>query len=422
MSERAPPTDYTRIFAVLLLVAVMGIGVFAWLQRNSGDLDSSATGFRGLFHMLQDEDLAVRWYVGYGDLFAEDIGLWVIPLFDTSPGAQREVPETGEEWLFNIDERDRTAIVFGESTRDMRPVFILPKWRSGVRLTGKAHPELLIPEARIEALLESMRLRDVRISRGESAEDQVTQTDGLELHYRQSVRSTNCTGFDPEDRGNRVILMCWINAFQRFYLIPDPDLLSNHGLAQGENASIALGLLEALRGEGDIVIDRSDGFRIVQRRAPMAEPRDLTDWARFLEPPFPLIWTALVGMAILSLWRGAIRGAEPVVGYGRAPETARSVARGARARLMALSGNGAEVAKAYAQARILTLERRIFGPQGAGGRSLFDSLAARDPSSTSALRAALEQINALDSAAPTPQVVAATDRFDAALREILRDT
>src|SRR5262249_48699811 len=84
----------------------------------------------------------------------------------------------------------------------------------------------------------------------------------------------------------------------RLWVIADPDLLSNQGIGQADNAAVAVGLIEALRRPGGtIVVDETaHGFG-----------RQLSALQRAFRPPFVAVIGSLAGLVLLLIWGGSAR-------------------------------------------------------------------------------------------------------------------
>jgi hypothetical protein len=119
----------------------------------------------------------------------------------------------------------------------------------------------------------------------------------------------------------------------RLVVLSDPDLLATHGLGRGDNAAIAVRLVDGLReGDGVVVVDETlHGFGIVRSR-----------WADLFR--FPLVLAVLHGLVVVAvlLWAAAGRfGAPatppPAFGAGQEPliaNTAELLRRGGHASRM----------------------------------------------------------------------------------------
>ncbi len=90
-----------------------------------------------------------------------------------------------------------------------------------------------------------------------------------------------------------------------FYVLSDPDLLNNHGLALGENADFAISMIdELLRG--------LFGRRPVYLATADAVASNAADPDRFLAFHLWFIWGAIILVAAVCFWRGAVRFGKPL--------------------------------------------------------------------------------------------------------------
>ncbi|MCA8944381.1 MAG: hypothetical protein KDB80_17595 [Planctomycetes bacterium] len=86
------------------------------------------------------------------------------------------------------------------------------------------------------------------------------------------------------------------------WILSDPDVLTNHGIARGDNASLVLSIFEELTSWASIVIDETvHGFEFV--------PSVWTELRRF---PFVLVMLHVMGLVVAALWCGLYRFGPPV--------------------------------------------------------------------------------------------------------------
>jgi hypothetical protein len=85
------------------------------------------------------------------------------------------------------------------------------------------------------------------------------------------------------------------------YVLSDPDLLNNHGLDNGNNAALILGIVNKLRGDGGVSID----FGIY----PHISAKSM--WRRLVEPPLVGISLLLLGSLMLLMWHASTRFGQP---------------------------------------------------------------------------------------------------------------
>ena len=139
----------------------------------------------------------------------------------------------------------------------------------------------------------------------------------------------------------------------KIVVLADPDILANHGLHRGDNARLALGLIEWLKPSSDATIHFDEtlhGFAIVP-----SLPRLL------MAPPFLAATLLVLGTVAITVWRAAAGFGEPrAVGepepvFGNGHET---LLRNA-GRLLAASDHAVYVADRYARASLEEAARRL---------------------------------------------------------------
>jgi hypothetical protein len=150
-------------------------------------------------------------------------------------------------------------------------------------------------------------------------------------------------------------------------VVSDPDILANQGLLKGENAALALALVEGLRGGGKVVFDTT------VRGAPAGNKLDLDLLRLLVRPPF--IWVTLLALAAIAmlLWAAMPR-------FGKAEDTPELFGAGKRplmrnvANLLDFAGHQEVVVTGYVQSTIRTVARRLHAPRDLAGGALVDWL------------------------------------------------
>lgn len=424
-----------------LVIAVVCVVVFAalWyvLSQRQQTLRSSPAGLDGLQVWLTENGVTTYNFAGGWPIDQTTVDLLVLPVYDTALDQSRAAPSTKQELLLQQDEYDLQASVIATKAQRVPTLVVLPKWRSGMRLTGFAHPILLIGPQRIQSTLQDVT--------GEKAEIVLARTPFTEFTYRaedgrslradlyaaQMFKSDGCApiigtsdamilgecpldpGDDPEEDG-----------YERVLVLSDPDLLNNHGLRLGENATIALDFLSSYVDEGNIVIDYS---RASWLRDPYEEPereRTWSDLARFFGPPFLILWLGAAMLLALFLWRAALRYG-PVLRDRTAPGAGKALAVEARARLMRLSGQDGALVREYTAARISAVTSHLFGPAHArhyAKEDEFLKFAERQhPAEAVRLKNVLEHIRKLPERTQATEAIHLIDEFEQVLEQITHD-
>ena len=170
------------ILGVVALVLVIALAL-VFSQRQQA-LRSSASGLDGLRVWLSSEGVDAQNFLGGWPILAEEVGLLVIPLYDTALGRDRDTPRTKEELVFQQDEYDLIWSPIWDKADMVPTVVVLPKWRSGMRLTKLAHPALVSNGEDIQSLGQTIVADgDFKMAYGRTpfTEFSYTQADGTRL-------------------------------------------------------------------------------------------------------------------------------------------------------------------------------------------------------------------------------------------------
>jgi hypothetical protein len=302
-----------------------------------------------------------------------------------------------------------------------------------MRLTGRAHPVLLIGGREMSALLDEtlpgLDLGRIRhIPAVESRFDYVSTGGrrlGAALYVAQVFEGEGCTPVIGR-AGAMVLGRCPMTVGGtevEVHVLGDPDLFSNHGMRLGDNALIARDLIADLAGEGRVIVDYSRRNWLVEARSHTHPDRTWADLARFFAFPFTLLWVGAGLTLALFIWRGSLRFG-PVTGGAAALAASKSVMIGARARLMRLSGQDGAMLKAYAHARVASAAHHVLGPAHAGEAkpALLRFAERRDPALAARLRDALARIEALPDHLPPEAAIAIVDDLETLLEQLNDDT
>ncbi|MEM9850517.1 MAG: hypothetical protein AAF761_00820, partial [Pseudomonadota bacterium] len=234
-----------RIVIVAVIVLALAALWYLSSQRQT-KLRVSASGFDGLTTWLRANDLDAQTFTGGYSIDAKTVGLAVLPIYDTRPGEARERPSTKEELIFQKDEN--TVFALPLRVRMVPSLLALPKWRTGMRLTGVGHPALLIPGAENNVILPDI-LSGGTVThipqpftrfRYEASDGRRLEA---ELYVAQVFRSPDCRPIIGT-RDAMVLGECVLpdlpegleRTFRRndpqetVLILSDPDLLSNHGM------------------------------------------------------------------------------------------------------------------------------------------------------------------------------------------------
>ncbi|MEM6489968.1 MAG: hypothetical protein AAF677_17135, partial [Pseudomonadota bacterium] len=149
---RAPRRGGDMLLAVAGLAAVL-FAIYSFGGDRQVPLRQSPIGFDGLTAWLSENGQRARSYGGWGKIDAAEVGLRVMPLYDSDLDAVREPATTEAVLLMRDSEVDTSPWVVRRKLAVLDTVVVLHKWRTGMALTGVAHPSLEIDVARQNAVL-----------------------------------------------------------------------------------------------------------------------------------------------------------------------------------------------------------------------------------------------------------------------------
>ncbi|PVB61233.1 hypothetical protein [Labrenzia sp. 011] len=436
LSPRTPRTLRLETVIIVLICAFGAAALWYFLAQRQQTLRSSPAGFDGLQIWLASEGVGAQNFFGGWTIDQTSIGLLVVPVYDTELDETRVTPSTKQELLQQQDEYDLSTPVITLKAQTVPTLVVLPKWRSGMRLTGLAHPVLKVERERLAATLGKIiddidpRLIDAKTP---FTDFPYRSADGTNLHARiyaaQMFTGRDCIPIIGSEEA-MLLADCPMLAADgepdgRILVLSDPDLLDNHGLRLGDNARVALDVLRSRAEDGNVVIDYSRDFWL---RDPASQPereRTWEDLRRFFGPPFVTLWIGAVLTFLLFFWRGALR-AGPIRPAETATGAGKLLAVRARARLMRLSGQDGALTREYAAARLSATAAALFGAAHArhyGGEEAFlDSARRRHPAEADRLRTILSRIRQLPARLPAGEAIRLIDELEQVLEQITHDT
>ena len=420
---------------ILGLLAVLVLGAFFYVsnQRQQA-LRSSPAGLDGLQIWLSRSGLDVQSFSGGWPVNAEEVGLQIIPLYDTDLNDRREQPETQEELIFQQDEYDLEGFVVREKASTVPTLVVLPKWRTGMRLTGLAHPLLLAEKDRVA------QISDVMIAGVETGVSYTNQpftgfsysgSKGDDyravIYAAQTLTAPQCRPIVGTQEA-MILAKCPLDRVGEktdVFVLSDPDFLSNHGLLLGDNALAVQDWIASETGENRVLIDYSRENWLTVDVTASTRDRTWADLLRFFQPPFTLMWAGLVLAVALTLWRAAVRFG-PLLKGPSMMSASKMMAIGARAKLMRLSNRDGALAAEYSKARLAATATTLFGAAHARQLSRPDAFLAytkrRHPQHAASLTTALNVIQALPGSATPAQAMASVADLDRILEKIKHDT
>jgi hypothetical protein len=426
---RAAPVSADLV--MIGVAVIMALAALAYLlSQRQQELRSSPAGFDGLQTWLAAGGGSAQVFSGGWMLDPGAIGLLVLPVYDTAPGSERPQPQNASELLYQQDENDLMWQPLREKLAKVPALIVLPKWRSGMRLTGVAIPALLVEEAPLNIFLRNLTgLDTVQITRDREAFTALPYraSSGEELSARlyaaQLFDGTACKPVIGTGR-ETLLAVCPIAGSDRTVLIlSDPDLLNNHGLRLGQNAMIARDVLLSAAIKGSVVIDYSRDNWLADTTEAIRRERTWADLLRFFQPPFLVLWLGGGIMLMLVLWR-SFRRAGPVPAQTQTG-AGKMQAIKARARLMRLSGQDGTMLADYAAARIAATAVRLMGAgharQIGEERAFLRHVARHRPDLSDRLAGALAAIHDLPPRIPPAAAIRHVEDLEQILELVVHD-
>lgn len=382
-----------------LLLALAAWALFG--SPRDGGYDRSPLGSKGLQLWLQSKGIAVVRSDAHVTRSRSEISLRILSLPTSQDGTTET--QTGDEkgnghlepWIYEAKLYDLPTLV------------ILPKWRASVSTDGIARESGLLPFADLHSELAKIYLPDLRLKRigpeFEEAQLQLPpdQPEKIALYQAQLFDRSKLPGHCTELVGtpSGALLLRCENGFT-VYLLSDPDLLNNHGLALADNAAFAVSLIKNLRGAGEarpVYLDTKG--QALEGEKPVDEgktyERSATDLKRFFAYPLSVIWGTVLLVVVICFWRGAYRFGPPLGDASSHIEISKTAAIEAMARLLRLSGNDGRMTAQFVQHLLADKAMLLFGA-GAGNQSgierMFQRLARRDEDLAQALRSTAQAL------------------------------
>lgn len=415
---------------VIGAVVVLCVGVFLYVMAGRQyALRDSPTGFEGLDHWLINQGHPTQSFTGGWPLDRTTIGLMIQPVYDTRPGQDRSVAQTKDELLLQADEFDQDLDVIVERANSVTSLIILPKWRSGMRLTGLGHPFLIVPRADVQTLLQDILGETAgRISYARTPfSDYELQSNPDLVAQLYAAQLFDGQGCDPliGRAGAMLLGRCPLpSGTGQVYVLSDPDLLNNHGLVLGDNARIAAQLLPEIAGPKRIVIDYSDRNWLTEPQQVVERERTWSDLKRLFEPPFLVLWIGIGLILVLAIWRGGLRSGpvmDPQITLGAGKRTANRV----RARLMRLTDQDGALLADFVDTRIRACAASVFGSAhvaaGSPETAYLSYVRTKKPDHAMRLETLIAEIRSVPPHLSPNDAIAYIDQFELILEQISHD-
>lgn len=351
--------------AVAWLVAVSTASFATWLvvgliapepaDVGSADADAysrSAIGHRAFVEWMRAQDIPV-----------------MVSRFDSGTRAGTQALLVVAEPRLDHDAPARTRKMQQMLRSSRRTLLVLPKWGGH---EDRAHPGWLDRAELVPGAAVARALKDADVPAGYAlpAGDGVQACEGAPanptLQRPQLLRPTGQPGLRP-------LIACadgWLLAERedalggRLLILSDPDVLSNHGLGDGDNATVAWAVLGYARRPGQAVV--LDETLHGHERVPSL-------WRELFT--FPLAVASFQGLLVVSflVWAGLGRFGAPVP-----TKAALSAGKGVlvenTAALLRLGGHSAYTLGRYLESLKYEVARTLHAPAGLAPAELRDRL------------------------------------------------
>ncbi|MBB3590651.1 hypothetical protein FHX08_000995 [Rhizobium sp. BK529] len=387
---------------ILILAALLGLAALAlFALPRENDFDHSPLGSRGLQVWLEANGIPVIRSDPHFVRARAEISMRVLSLpVEKDEAAASETDEEAEG--------ARPESWGSDSRRYGLPtLIIMPKWRGSLLRDGIARQADLLPLEEVQEELRRIAPADLRLNRNDPGFTEAHpgtswgEPARIALYQAQTFDLASLPRACKELVGTQtgaLIVQC--QNYHQVYLLSDPDLLNNHGLALAENAAFAVSLIRRLRGidEGRPVYLDTAGNPL-EARKPADEGRTYersgSDLKRFFAYPLSAIWGTLFVVMAICFWRGFLRFGPPVKDASGNIELSKSAAIEATARLLRLSGNDGRMVSQFVLHLLADKAQLLFGP-GAGNEAgidrLFKRMARRDREAAQALHSSAQAL------------------------------
>jgi hypothetical protein len=339
-----------------LVWAVVGAEGGALTTHGADGFSRSAIGFRAFRELLQSQGIPV---VESRFRSAQRVGPDDV-LVLAAPAVSSE-----------SDSHD-AQLLDGLLAGAHRVVVILPKWRTTVHDDAAPERPTLTAVAPVDAGAVALLVEKVAPGAELAAADAPSfPIDALgarpELDHAVLLRDSPLTPLVAADEG--VLVGMSRDGPQRRIVLSDPDPVSNHGIGRGENAALALALVEAVRGEGgSVVFDETlHGLEAVP-----------SVWHEFGRPPLQAGTAYLIFVLFAAIAAGAVR-------FGRPQPLASGWREGKEALLDNVAGlmerlrHASYAAARYFDATVDELAESLHAPRDLARSELLAWLRARLP-------------------------------------------
>jgi len=253
------------------------------------------------------------------------------------------------------------ADTIGATPRAETVLLVLPKW-DGFRDQFRSHwlwVAGMLPADYVESILREAvpdaAVRRAAPTKWNTARFGVSPT----IEVPQLMTSDLLDPVISTDQG--ILLGMIRRRYQTVWVLSDPDILANHGLGKGENARLAVRLLDALRPPGGAVIfdETVHGYWL---------PPSL--WRTLFQVPFVIpVILAVAGILVVA-WSATARFGSPLPARP-ALVPGKTALIDNTASLLRFGGHGSAIVKRYADVTLRDVAHRLNAPRRLQGPDLI---------------------------------------------------
>lgn len=331
---------------VIFALSMFLLGSHAYTGRDStgpSTYSRSAIGHAGIAELLQRLD---------------------IPVVKSASGSLDQLTSGGVVVVAEPNSGNQAEEATRPLLRAPIVLLVLPKWggipdeerpgwlrKVGERPIGDAQSAL------------NLAVRGMTVVRETGSAPWTTNVIGLSPDVRMPIQLMRGSGLRPIIAGERGMLVGELTERnRRTWVLSDPDVISNHGLAREGNAALAVALIKRLRGgSGNVVFDESiHGYTT------------LTSTPFMLLFRFPFVIATMQGLIAIALllWAtmarfGAPQSAPPPLSAGRAGLLQNM------AKLIEFTGHQQVMIRRYVQETVRDVARQLHAPRTLAGSALI---------------------------------------------------
>jgi hypothetical protein len=337
-------------FACAVLFAIFGQEVSTTSSAAPDTFSRSAIGHHAFVELLRREKVPV-----------------LVSQHDTGAKLTLQATLVVAEPVLPVEQGERAGELRRMIGAAERAIIVLPKWFGVEDAKNPAFLEraYLLPADEVEPVVHALGLQGgvVRLPATAPGTPPRPYSSAEDLRWgglvpdlvRPQLLEAWREGLEPVMWNERGVLISWMRTEDKteLWIVSDPDLLSNHGLLRGDNAALALALVDRVRdGHGVVVFDETmHGFR--------SEP---SPWRVLFEFPLALATIQALLAVGLLLWAATGRFGKPVTGADSALAPGKEFLIDNTAALLRFGGHSGGALLRYLQTTAQDAARALHAP------------------------------------------------------------